>query len=191
MTAPEERFRALFAGNYCHLLAYALRRTTSRADAEDVVAEAFTVAWRRLDVVPDDDHEQRLWLYGVARRTLANHRRGVGRAHRLSLRLGSETLTVDPPSARFEQAADVAQALHAMAHLPETDQELLRLALWEELSHADIAKVTGTSVANVAVRLHRAKRKLRVRFERSAQGLPDGGQVLAATRATTAEEPTR
>lgn len=40
MTAREEQFRQLFAANYLPVLAYALRRSSKRADAEDVVAEA-------------------------------------------------------------------------------------------------------------------------------------------------------
>lgn len=44
-------------------------------DAADAVAETFLVAWRRLPEVPSGE-EARPWLYGVARRTLANQRLG-------------------------------------------------------------------------------------------------------------------
>lgn len=178
MTGPEQRFRQLFDVNYRSVMAYALRRTSNRADAEDVVSATFTVAWRRLDVVPQDDSEQRRWLYGVARRVLANHRRGLDRANRLALRLGSDATYAAPADGELEDAADAADALSAMAQLNSSDQELLMLALWEELSHADIAKVMGTSVPNVAVRLHRAKRKLRTRFRRGPQDGANAGHVL-------------
>lgn len=191
MTAREEQFRELFSTNYGAVLAYALRRTNKRADAEDIVAETFAVAWRRLEVVPQDDHDQRLWLYGVARRTLANHRRGVSRAMRLTTRLDPPMVAGSADEA-LEQAADVTAALQAMSQLTDSDQELLRLALWEELSHGDIAKVTGTSVANVAVRLHRAKRRLRARFDRTSDGLRECDRRFTTTAAPTADpEPTR
>ena len=74
---PDEelRFRELFDSHFRELLGYALRRVGSPEDAADVVAETMLVAWRRIDEVPADG-TARLWLYGVARRVLANHRRG-------------------------------------------------------------------------------------------------------------------
>lgn len=184
---PSDRFRAMFDRNYRPLLAYALRRTARQADAEDIVAETFTVAWRRLDIVPTDDHQQRLWLYGVARRTVANHKRRVGRAARLDARLQSVG-SANQPQHQADDSDDLTDALGALARLSDSDQELLRLALWEELSHGDIAVVVGTSVANVAVRLHRAKRRLRRQFHIALQGRADGGQVLL-TRAATQPDP--
>jgi len=64
----------MYAAHRVPLLGYALRRTDNTDDAADVLAETFLAAWRRLDEVPRGD-EARLWLYGTARRVLANHRR--------------------------------------------------------------------------------------------------------------------
>jgi RNA polymerase sigma factor (sigma-70 family) len=63
----EEQFRRLFAENYRHVLAYALRRTRDHADANDVVAETFAVAWRRIASAPGPG-SARPWLYAIARR---------------------------------------------------------------------------------------------------------------------------
>jgi RNA polymerase sigma-70 factor (ECF subfamily) len=82
-----DRFRRPFAETERELLTYVLRRVDRAEDAADVVAETFLVAWRRLDKVPAGD-EARLWLYGVARRQLANQRRGQLRRLRLADRLG-------------------------------------------------------------------------------------------------------
>ncbi|MEX1005440.1 MAG: sigma-70 family RNA polymerase sigma factor [Acidimicrobiia bacterium] len=182
MSSREAAFRRLFHANYRPLLAYAVRRTTQRSDAEDAVAEAFVVAWRRIDEVPTDDREQRLWLYAVARRTLANHRRGSKRAERLPQRL--IPLTGNSPSAdmNIEDEADVQLGLWALGQLSEEDQELVRLALWEELTHAEIAQLIGTPVPNVAVRLHRARERLRQIFNGRMQG-PAAGGHSTVTRA--------
>ena len=51
MSSPEERFGALFESTHVALLGYAVRRVADPADAADVVAETFLVAWRRLDDV--------------------------------------------------------------------------------------------------------------------------------------------
>ena len=74
----KEEFAAVYATTYRGLLGYALRRCDTPEDAADVVAETFTIAWRRAADVPSGD-AARLWLYGVARRVIANHRRGVQR----------------------------------------------------------------------------------------------------------------
>src|SRR5580704_6064903 len=72
------RFETIYAANCGPILGYVLRRTRNGDDAADVVAETFLTAWRRLDDVPPGD-QARLWLYGVARRVLANHQRGERR----------------------------------------------------------------------------------------------------------------
>jgi RNA polymerase sigma-70 factor (ECF subfamily) len=48
----EHRFRALYEAARPRVAAYALRRVASHEDAADVVAETFTIAWRRLDNIP-------------------------------------------------------------------------------------------------------------------------------------------
>ena len=48
------RFDALFTAHQRQVLAYAMRRTQAWADAEDVAAETFTIAWRKFDAIPAD-----------------------------------------------------------------------------------------------------------------------------------------
>src|SRR6478672_7119633 len=81
MATREARFEELFARTRSALMGYAVRRVGDPADAADVVAETYLVAWRRLDEVPPGE-ETRLWLFGVARRVLANHQRGNGAGSR-------------------------------------------------------------------------------------------------------------
>src|SRR3954470_19246687 len=81
-----ERHDALFAAHHDAVWRYAVRRVGAPA-ADDVVAETFLVAWRRLDAVPA--HEL-AWLLGVARKVVSNQQRGERRRARLSLRLAHE-----------------------------------------------------------------------------------------------------
>jgi len=179
-------FRGVFDRNYRALLAYALRRTPDRADAEDVVSGTFDVAWRRLSKLPDDEREQRMWLFGIARKVLSNQHRSTARASRLNQRVQTLDQGESPAAdASIEDTVDIAEALDALDALNERDRELVTLALWEELSNAEIAKATGTSVTNVSVRLHRAKKKLRWQFERSVQERSRGGHV--PTRRATSD----
>jgi RNA polymerase sigma factor (sigma-70 family) len=156
-TVPGVRFEELFEAHHRDLLAYAARRSPNMADAEDVVAEVFLVAWRRLEDVPAGD-DALPWLYAVARKTLGNQRRGFLRRGRLRDKLEQ---TAERPAPAPPPAAE--PALDALARLSAGDQELLRLVAWEELSHAEIAAILGISVNAVAIRLHRA----RARFEQA------------------------
>src|ERR1700748_523134 len=91
MTASERqrRFEAVYQEHHGPILGYVLRRTGHPDDAADVIGEVFLTAWRRLDDVPPGD-QAKLWLYGVARRVLANHRRGQRRRSALTERLRAD-----------------------------------------------------------------------------------------------------
>jgi RNA polymerase sigma-70 factor (ECF subfamily) len=153
----EARFRRLYLENYCGLLAFALRRVPESV-AHDVVADTFLVLWRRLDNVPDD--ETQLWLYGVARRTVLNQQRSWRRLERLKARL------LALPGTRRSVGGDVAEpdeislVLANVGRLPDGDREVLLLSAWEGLSNDEIARVEGCTSNAVAIRIHRARRRL-------------------------------
>ena len=149
--SPLARFNELFGEYQRPVFAYAMRRTQTLADAEDVTAETFVVVWRKIDAVPTE--EPLLWLYAVARRVLANHRRGHGRRERLAALLRVEDVAT-PLHAGEDRDGP---AFVALTTLSPADQELLRLVAWEELGNQQIAAVLGISPNAVAIRLHRAR----------------------------------
>jgi RNA polymerase sigma-70 factor (ECF subfamily) len=164
----EEQLRRLYALHGRPVLAYALRRTPSAEDAADAVAETFLVAWRRLDSVPSDDALP--WLYGVARRVLANQRRAAYRRVRLAERLRQELPVaieaIDPP------VTSNGPVMTALRGLSADDQEVLLLAAWEQLEPIEIAEVLGVSRIAARSRLHRARRRLAVRAAEEAEHSP-------------------
>lgn len=152
----EARLEALFRRHYREVAAYVRRRAEPDV-VEDVVAETFLVAWRRLDDVPAD---ARPWLLGVARKTLATQRRSRARQHALLTRL----TVAQRPAERNEEPGDVGVA-DALARLSEKDREAVTLVAWDGLSPSEAAAVVGQSPVAFRVRLHRAKRRLRRRLE--------------------------
>jgi RNA polymerase sigma-70 factor (ECF subfamily) len=156
------RFDTLFTEHQRQVLAYAMRRTQTPADAEDVAAETFTIAWRKLDSIPTDAPLP--WLYAVARRVLANHRRGLGRRQRLAA-----LLRVDDVATPLHAGEDRdTPAFAALGSLAPADQEILRLVAWEELGNQGIAAVLGITPNAVAIRLHRARARFAAAFAREA-----------------------
>lgn len=147
---------ALVRGHYRDVAAYVRRRAESDL-VEDVVADTFLVAWRRLDEVPVD---ARPWLLGVARKTLATQRRSLARRRSLLAKLEAVESPIEPG----EQASELGVA-EALMCLSEKDREAITLVGWEGLSPNEAARVVGQSPAAFRVRLHRAKRRLRRRLE--------------------------
>src|SRR4051812_4165284 len=105
------RMDDLFTAYAADVHAFAARRT-SPAAAEDVVAETFLVAWRRLDSVPEP---AKPWLLAVARRVLANQRRSDGRRSALTARIGSSEREAGAAAER--EGSDQPAVLAALAQL--------------------------------------------------------------------------
>lgn len=137
------------------ILGYVLRRTGNPDDAADVIGEVFLTAWRRLEDMPGDE-QARLWLYGVARRVLANHHRGERRRSALTERLRADLAVAYRPP---EFTGERAQIAAAFRRLPQADQELLALSGWEGLGNGEIAVVLGCSRNAVRIRLFRARKR--------------------------------
>ena len=151
-TERRARLERLFEQHYAAVLAYGLRRAP-RAMAEDVASETFVIAYRRIDEVPAAALP---WLYGVARRVLANERRAETRRDQLT-----RALELVANSGRTEAAQGVPrELLAALADLPDTDREVLLLAAWEGLSSEEAAAVVGCSRVAMRARLSRARRRL-------------------------------
>jgi RNA polymerase sigma factor (sigma-70 family) len=151
----QRRFEEVYVAHRGAILGYVLRRTGNPDDAADVIAETFLTAWRRLEEIPRDAGA-RLWLYGVARRVLANHHRGQRRRSALAGRLRADlAVSYQPPEFDGEQA----QIAEAFRHLPAAERELLTLSAWEGLDYGQIAVVLGCSRNAVRIRLFRARKR--------------------------------
>jgi RNA polymerase sigma factor (sigma-70 family) len=158
-TDDEVRFGEIYRRHARSIQAYCARRTSS-AQVADAVADTFLVAWRRIDQVPEGVATLP-WLYAVAYKVLSHQWRHRARSRRLVERLHSlaqvEEMAPDVLLVRSEEHRVV---LDASARLKPVDQEILRLTLWEELPHSDVAVVLGIEVTAVKQRAYRARQNL-------------------------------
>lgn len=159
-SARKAAFREMYHSNGRAVHAYLARRVADPSDVEDLVAEVWTTAWRRFDVIPSNGSELP-WLYVTARNHLANWRR----KHRPTEPVREEHVKIDPVGS--DETHDV---LRLLALLSADDQEILRLAAWEELNPAEIAQLLGISPSAARVRLHRARKRLQRRLDRADRG---------------------
>jgi RNA polymerase sigma-70 factor (ECF subfamily) len=180
----QTQFEALFLDAREPLLAYLTRRAPFE-DAADLLAEVYLVAWRKRGALPPGE-ERRLWLYGVARRLLAEH-------HRHSLRRADaqeeagDAHTPDRQDGDNRRSAAVRRALESLS---DVDQELITLTTWEGLSPADAGRVVGITPGTARVRLHRARARLarhprlQALFDVADQGVCDAGVPTTAGTAS-------
>ena len=138
-----------------------LRRRASIDDADELLDDVLLTLWRRLPDVPEEAALP--WCYGVARRTLGNHRRAGRRHLNLVARLAAQP---HQPLLDETGVGDYPELADALARLPEADREVLRLWAWEQLEPREMALVLNSTPNAVSLRLSRAKKKLAAQLER-------------------------
>lgn len=157
------RFETLFREHYRAVTSY-IRQVWPSVDEDEIMSRTFEVAWRRLDEVPDG--AVRGWLIGVARHCSLNALRSQRRRQTyvdafsaMRARLGG----ADHDQAAAYDSADVLRS--AFAELRSSDQEVLLLAAWDGLTGDDLGAALGVSGPTAAVRLFRARQRLRDAYE--------------------------
>lgn len=157
MDEQEARFTRLYETYYRSVFGYVGLRVAPHA-AEDVTGEVFTIAWRKIDEIP----ERALpWLLGVARNLARQSHGAAGQARRLVDRLADLTIAADRHA--WDAADHVVardQALAALRTLSPKEAEAVTLTAWHGLEPADAARVVGCSRTAFVVRLHRGRRRL-------------------------------
>jgi RNA polymerase sigma factor (sigma-70 family) len=154
--APRPVFRSLSESTVHEIYAFVARSRGTGGDTEDVVAEIYLAAWRRINDVPAPP-DDRLWMYGVARNTLARYERTRQRRKQLLAPLSSQPETNTPPS---EPHSGHPEVLEAVSHLPKREREAVQLIYWDGLPQDEAAVVLGCSANALRIRLHRAKKRL-------------------------------
>lgn len=162
----QETFQILYQSVYSDLIRFVQRRTHPDY-AEDVVADAFLVVWRRLDELPKEHQDARAWIYGITRNILLNNHRSEKRRHSLGVRLADATALSDDSSADLVATRlDIGRAWRLLS---EVHQETLGLAILEELKAPQAAAVLGISPVAFRLRLSRARRALQLHLDHLPQ----------------------
>lgn len=149
-------FTRIYAAHYPHIVNYGQRRLADSDASAELAQEVFVIAWRRRAEVPDRSLP---WLYGVARRLLANQWRAVRAAPEV-LPMTDANRPREGGSPAPDGSVSIADLRTALATLSDLDQEILRLVGWEELTVSEAAQVLGCTRTTAAARLHRARKRL-------------------------------
>ena len=156
-------FGTIFERHATTVYNYCFRRTGNWAQAEELTAIVFLEAWRRRTQVQLERDEAIPWLLGVATNVLRNLRRSQ-RRHRAALeRLPRERVAdfAADVDARLDDERQMRATLRALDKLSRSDQDVLALCVWEELTYEQAALALGIPVGTVRSRLSRARARLR------------------------------
>jgi RNA polymerase sigma-70 factor (ECF subfamily) len=154
----------LFAEHAEPLLKFLIYRTGDRVLAEDIVADTFERAMRKLTLFDRARGTEKAWLYTIATNLLRDgvRRREVEeRAYAAAYLPEPALVGGDGGFARLEARTTVMEALEALS--PE-EREAVALRFGADLTVPEMAKVLGEPLTTVEGRVYRALRKLRSRL---------------------------
>jgi len=156
----EARFRTTFDAYYDAVARYCLRRMAVQ-EVNDVVADVFAIAWRKIDALPTGE-DALPWLFSVARNEIRNRHRAAIRLRRLGTRAAGQASQADPgPEAVVVSHAEYADLMSALRTLRPDDQEVLLLRTQEDLDYEQIGHAIGASPEATRKRVTRALQRLR------------------------------
>jgi RNA polymerase sigma factor (sigma-70 family) len=133
-----------------------LHRRVGSDDAPDLFGETLLIAWRRIEDLPEDPTEVRMWLFGLARGTLLNHTRGQRR--RLAL---ADKVRAHMPAVAAPPADEGGEVRDAMERLKPELAEIVQLVHWDGFTLGQAADIIGIPAATARSRYARAKEDLR------------------------------
>lgn len=148
------RYREFYNDHKDGLFNYLMRMTGDYELASDIMQESFT---RYLEHYRDKPQGVSL-LYTIARNALFDYLRKQKR--QTAFNEEEEDQSSDQEATMMVRQ-EYQRVLSAMRHLGNTERDILTLVISGDLSYREIASVTGTSVANVKVKVHRARLKLK------------------------------
>ena len=177
------RFEAVILPHLDRLLAFAVRRCDSVADAEDAVQEACMRAWVGFADLRDDS-SARAWVYRILRTVLSDAREKTGRRQQLvyitrledvhdELIGGEHDAVFSEVVARLDAEA-VRRALH---EIPEDFAAAVELHDIDGFKYAEIAEIVGVPIGTVMSRISRGRKLL-------------AGAIIAARGGAAQLEPT-
>jgi len=186
------RFEALVVPHLDRLLAFAIRRSDSVADAEDAVQEAFVRAWLGFADLRDDGLA-RPWIYRILRTVLSDFREKNGRRQQLvfitRLEDAHDELIGGEHDELFSQvvARLDSEAIHrALRKIPEDFATAVELHDIDGFKYAEIAEIVAVPIGTVMSRIARGRKLLAgaIMAERGAAALGQPVDALAERRAS-------
>jgi RNA polymerase sigma factor (sigma-70 family) len=162
------------------VLYLAQRLLGNRADAEDVTQVTFVAAWTGRDGFDPQRGTMLGWLLGIARRKAVDRLRSTSREQRTTETVRAQQ-AVPEAEETPERIVDRLIVADELGRLPDEQRRTLELAFFDDLTHPQIATVTGLPLGTVKSHIRRGMANLRRRWE--VDGAPSGSRSAGPSRA--------
>ncbi|GAA2576143.1 sigma-70 family RNA polymerase sigma factor [Winogradskya consettensis] len=176
----EKALRAAYDLYGAAVLYLAQRLLGNRADAEDVTQLTFVAAWTGRDTFDPERGSMLGWLLGIARRKAVDRMRSAARSDRITETVRAQLPLAEPPETP-DRIVDRLIVADELGRLPEDQRRTLQLAFFDDLTHPQIAAVTGLPLGTVKSHIRRGMANLRRRWE--VDGGTSGSRSAGPSRA--------
>ncbi|MCY1136456.1 sigma-70 family RNA polymerase sigma factor [Actinoplanes sp. Pm04-4] len=176
----ETALRMAYDRHGAAVLYLAQRLLGNRADAEDVTQMTFVAAWTGRDGFDPQRGSVLGWLLGIARRKAVDRLRSMAREQRTTATVQAQQPPPEPDRTP-EQTVDRLVVADELSRLPVEQRRTLELAFFDDLTHPQIAAVTGLPLGTVKSHIRRGMANLRRRWE--VDGATFGSRSAGPTRA--------
>ncbi|BEL06414.1 sigma-70 family RNA polymerase sigma factor [Actinoplanes sichuanensis] len=163
------------------VLFLAQRLLGNRADAEDVTQVTFVAAWTGRDGFDPQRGTILAWLLGIARRKAVDRIRAATREQRTTEAVQAQQPPGPGADESPERVVDRLVVADELGRLPADQRRTLELAFFDDLTHPQIAAVTGLPLGTVKSHLRRGMANLRRRWE--VDGATSGSRSAGPSRA--------
>jgi RNA polymerase sigma-70 factor (ECF subfamily) len=160
-----------------------VRGLGSVTDAEDVTQAVFVAAWLGREGYDPGRGSMLGWLLGIARRKVVDQIRASARDGRIAeeIRRLAGPARDGAGEAPPDRIVDRLVLADEMARLPGEQRRVLELAFYDDLTHPQIAALTGLPLGTVKSQLRRGMARLRRRWE--VDGAAFGARTAGTSRA--------
>ena len=160
--AGEERALEEIYGKYSALVfTVALRSLGDTSEAEDVTQKVFVAAWTGRHNFRPERASLPAWLLGITRNKVVDAHQARGKQRRIATEMA---VKMPPPPEPVDVAARLIIA-EEISRLDEVPQRVLRMAFYEDLTHAQIAERLSLPPGTVKSHIRRSLIKLKRRLE--------------------------
>lgn len=162
-----ESFGILYDVYLHQIYGFILKRVGNVAVAEDITSLTFEKALRKLKDFQWQNVSFGAWLYTIASNTIIDHFRETGRKQKVDIDSVPDIKDKKPAvDVAVSQKLFFEQIQGILPSLDDDDQTVLTMKLFAEKSNDEICQVVGLSRAHVAVKIHRALKKLRIELKK-------------------------
>ncbi|MFI5953996.1 RNA polymerase sigma factor [Cryptosporangium sp. NPDC051539] len=148
-------------------LVYRLGRQTlpSPSDAEDLTQATFVAAWRGRTTFDPERGRLAGWVIGIAKRQLIDRLRALQREERVARVVEATAGPPEPAQPNPDRVLDRLVVADRLAQLSPEQRQVVQLAFFDDLTHTQIAALTGLPLGTVKSHLRRGVSRLRRSWE--------------------------